>query len=91
MYLNSACTARYALAARLIHAELHKVAGNIHHAVSFVHDDHSARTHDGSDFGKRFVVDWRIEKDARNGAAGRSARLCRFEHFRLEHRRRYRI
>ena len=44
--LHGAGAAGDALAARLVHAELHEVPGDVHHAGRLVHDDHAAGAHD---------------------------------------------
>ena len=68
-----------ALAAGFILAEIHEETGHVDGAVVLVHDDQSARTHDGAELGDLFVVDRRIEMLDRNAAAGGAAQLRSLE------------
>ena len=73
--LVEADPARDALAAALRVGELDEVAGDVDHAVVFVHDDHAARAHDRAELGERLVVDGRVEHVRRDAAARRAAGL----------------
>src|SRR5579864_8252094 len=70
---------RDALAAGFRVGELDKVAGNVDHAVVFVHHDHAPGTHDGAELCEVLVVDRRVEHVVRDASAGRAARLNRFD------------
>jgi hypothetical protein len=67
--------ARRALAAALVHGEIQEEAGDIHHAVVFVHHDHAAGTHHGADLGQRIVFDGYVQKLRRDAAARGAAGL----------------
>ena len=58
-----------ALAAALRVGELDEVAGDVHHAVVFVHHDHAARAHDRAELRERLVVDRRVEHVGGDAAA----------------------
>ncbi len=55
--------------------ELDEVAGNIDHAVVFVHHDHAARAHDRAELCEALVIDGGIEHFMWNGSTGGTARL----------------
>ena len=55
--------------------ELDEVAGDVHHAVVFVHHHHAAGAHDGAELRQRFVIHRRVEHLLRDAAAGRAAGL----------------
>src|ERR1700756_3491976 len=67
--------ARNAFSAGLRVGELDEVTGDINHAVVFVHHDHAAGAHDGSELRQIFVVNRSVEHILRNAAAGGPARL----------------
>src|SRR5262249_3711696 len=67
------------LSARLGHAEVHEVLGDIDHAGTLVHHDHAARSHDRSGLRQRFVIDRHIEAIGGQTAAGRPPGLHSFE------------
>ena len=52
VHLHGAGPAGDAFAARFVHAEFHEKPGHIHHPGGLVHDDHAARTHDGTELGR---------------------------------------
>ena len=55
--------------------ELDEVAGDVDHAVVFVHHDHAAGAHDRADLRERLVVDGRVEHVERDAAARGTAGL----------------
>ena len=71
--------AGHAFAAGFGAGELDEVAGDVDHAVVFVHHHHAARTHDRAELPQRFEIDRGIEHLVRNAAAGRSAGLHRLD------------
>src|SRR5579872_1830390 len=66
--------AGYAFATRLGVSELDEIAGDVDHAIVFIHHDHAAGAHDGSELRQVLVVDCGVEHILRNtstrGAAG---------------------
>ena len=76
--LVEADAARDAFAAGLGVREFDEVAGDVDHAVVFVHDDHAAGAHDGADLSEAFVIDRGVKHLHRNAAAGGSAGLHGF-------------
>src|ERR1700752_3665843 len=70
--------ARNAFSAGLRVSELDEVTGDINHAVVFVHHDHAAGAHDGTELRQIFVVHRGIEHVLRYAAAGRATRLDGF-------------
>src|SRR5579872_5404330 len=63
-----------AFATRLGVSELDEIAGDVDHAIVFIHHDHAAGAHDGSELRQVLVVDCGVEHILRNtstrGAAG---------------------
>ncbi len=71
--------AGHALAAGFRVGEFDEVAGDVDHAVVFVHHHHAARAHDGAELAQRLVIDRRVEHVLRNAAARRPAGLHRLD------------
>ena len=67
------------LAAGFIFQEREEVAGEVHHAIVFVHHDHAAGTHHGPHFDQLIVVDGQIEMLSAEYPAGGPAGLDTFE------------
>ncbi len=88
VHLHRTRPARGALAAALIHGELHEELGDVGHADLVVHDDETAGAHDRSELTQALVVDGCVEELGRDAAAGRSTGLCSFERPSLGRRRR---
>lgn len=55
--------------------EFDEVAGDVHHAIVFIHHHHAARAHDGAELHEGFVVHRGIEHFLGDAAAGRTAGL----------------
>ena len=55
--------------------ELDEVAGDVHHAVVFIHHHHAAGAHDGADLGQGLVVHRGVEHLLRDAAARGAAGL----------------
>ena len=68
-----------AFAARLGVGELDEVAGDVDHAVVFVHHHHAAGAHDGAQLRQAFVVHRGVEHLAGDAAAGRASGLHRLD------------
>ena len=68
-----------ALAAGFGAGELDEVAGDVDHAIVFVHHHHAARPHDGAELAERFVIDRGLEQVGRDAAARRPAGLHRLD------------
>ena len=68
-----------AFAAGFRAGELDEVAGDVDHAIVFVHHHHAARAHDGAELAERFVVDRGFEQVGRDAAARRAAGLHRLD------------
>ena len=68
-----------AFAARFRVRELDEVAGDVDHAVVFVHHDHAARAHDRAELRQVLVVDSGVEHLVRNATAGGAAGLHCFD------------
>ena len=59
--------------------EFDEVAGDVDHAVVFVHHHHAARAHDRAELAQRFVIDGRVQHAVRDAATGRTTGLHRFD------------
>src|ERR1035438_2686482 len=70
--------ARGAFTARLGMSEFDKVAGDIYHAVVFVHHHHATRAHDRADLRQALIVHLRIKHFYRNTSARGTAGLHGF-------------
>ena len=78
-HVACAHTAGRALPARLILRKLQEVPGDIDHAGALVHDDETTRSHDGSGFLHRVVVDWKVEILHGQATTGGATELGRLE------------
>ena len=60
-------------------SEVHKEAGDIHHAGYFVHHDEAARSHHGTGFAQCFVIELQIQVFCGETSTHRTAGLNGFE------------
>ena len=59
--LCQAFTARRTFSTRFRSIELQKVTSHINHTVILVHHHHTARTHDSTNLGQRFIINCSIK------------------------------